>query len=143
MSRVPVAAGEAHLPGHRASRAPDGRRPALAPGELRVLLASGQLRRRRQRGLFAGTIPGANDDFDFPRSWHNGYGRLYLDRPHRFRFDGYWVSPWRLAVGLQAFVESGAPLNRLGYFSGRLRLGRPARCPAAPRAGCRRSGTPI
>ncbi len=39
------------------------------------------------------------------------------DRPNRFRFDGYWVTPWRLSMGLQAFVETGAPLNRLGFFN--------------------------
>ena len=26
--------------------------------------------------------------------------------------------PWRLSIGLQAFVESGAPYNRMGYFNG-------------------------
>lgn len=31
--------------------------------------------------------------------------------------DGYWIAPWRLSVGLQAFVESGAPLNKLGFFN--------------------------
>ncbi len=48
---------------------------------------------------------------------HDGYGALFLDRPHRFRLDGYWVSPWRVAVGVEAFVESGAPFNRLGFFN--------------------------
>jgi Carboxypeptidase regulatory-like domain/TonB dependent receptor/TonB-dependent Receptor Plug Domain len=63
------------------------------------------------------TGPGWDEDFDYPAQWHNGYGTLALDRPHRFRFDGYWVTPLRLSVGLQAFIESGAPLNRLGYFN--------------------------
>ncbi|MEX0880249.1 MAG: hypothetical protein WEB59_10465 [Thermoanaerobaculia bacterium] len=48
---------------------------------------------------------------------HNAYGILALDRPHRFRLDGYWVTPWRLSIGLQAFAESGAPLNRTGYLN--------------------------
>jgi hypothetical protein len=60
---------------------------------------------------------GWDESFDYPALWHNGYGVLGLDRPHRFRFDGYWVTPWSLSVGLQAFVESGAPLNRLGFFN--------------------------
>ena len=63
------------------------------------------------------TWPGFNTDFDFPAVWQSGYGILSLDRPHRFRFDGYWDTPWRLSVGLQAFVESGAPYNKLGYFN--------------------------
>ena len=64
-----------------------------------------------------GTLPGTNVDFDYPAFWHNGYGILSLDRPHRLRLDVAWVTPWRLSVGLDAFVESGAPLNKLGYFN--------------------------
>jgi hypothetical protein len=63
------------------------------------------------------TSVGTNSDFDYPAIWHNGYGALYLDRPHRFRLDGFWVTPWRLSIGLQAYAESGAPLNRLGFFN--------------------------
>jgi outer membrane receptor protein involved in Fe transport len=63
------------------------------------------------------TWPGVNMDFDFPQIWHNGYGTLSLDRTNRFRLDGYYATPWRLSVGLQAFVETGAPLNRMGYFN--------------------------
>jgi hypothetical protein len=65
---------------------------------------------------FQNTSPGLNQDFDLPPLWHNAYGRLYLDRPHRFRLDGYWVTPLRLSIALAAFVESGAPLDRLGYL---------------------------
>lgn len=66
--------------------------------------------------VFRQTYPGWNGDFDFPMYWHNAYGILALDRPNHFRFDGSWVTPWRLSVGLQAFVESGAPLNKIGYY---------------------------
>jgi hypothetical protein len=62
------------------------------------------------------THPGGNSDFNFPDLWHNAYGRLNLDRSHRFRFDGYWVTPLRLAVGLQTYIQSGAPLNKRAYF---------------------------
>ena len=64
-------------------------------------------------GTFPGTI-----GVGYPAQWHNAYGALGLDRPNRFRLDGYWVTPWQLSAGLQAFAESGAPYNRLGYFSG-------------------------
>jgi hypothetical protein len=64
------------------------------------------------------TTPSIDYDFNNPAFWHDSYGALTLDRPHRFRFDGYWVTPLRLSFGLQAFVESGAPLNKQGYFSG-------------------------
>jgi hypothetical protein len=63
----------------------------------------------------AGPVPGRNIDFDWPELWHNAYGRLFLDRPHRFRVDAFWVLPFRLSIGAQAFAASGAPLNRLGY----------------------------
>jgi outer membrane receptor protein involved in Fe transport len=63
------------------------------------------------------TSPGVTGAFHGEPFWHNGYGTLALDRPHRLRLDGYWVTPLRLSVGLQAFVESGAPLNRLAYYS--------------------------
>jgi hypothetical protein len=65
-----------------------------------------------------GTFPGTVGAFGYAGTWHNDYGALGLDRPNRFRLDGYWVTPWRLSAGLQAFVESGAPYNKLGYFSG-------------------------
>jgi len=65
--------------------------------------------------FYGDTYPGGNGAFNAPFLWHNGYGILSLDRPHHFRFDGSWVTPWRLSVGLQFFVESGAPLNKIGY----------------------------
>jgi hypothetical protein len=61
--------------------------------------------------------PGVTWDFTAEDIWHNSYGTLTLDRPHRFRLDGYWTSPLRLSVGLQAFIESGAPLNKFGFHS--------------------------
>ena len=66
--------------------------------------------------IFRETNPGYNGDFDFPMYWHNAYGILALDRPNHFRLDGVWVTPWRLTFGLQAFVESGTPLNKIGYY---------------------------
>ena len=68
-------------------------------------------------GVYGQTSPSINLDFDYPAYWHNGYGTLALDRTNRFRFDGYWVTPWRLSVGLQAFAETGAPLNQMGYYN--------------------------
>jgi len=65
------------------------------------------------------TNPGVSFDFDFPQFWlHNGYGKLSLDRPHSFRADVSYTTPFRLFVGLQGFVQSGAPLDKLGYFNG-------------------------
>jgi len=61
------------------------------------------------------TQPGFSADFDLPIYWYNAYGRLYLDRPHHFRLDGYWATSLGLSVGVQAFVESGAPLSRTAF----------------------------
>ena len=63
------------------------------------------------------TTPAGNRDFDYEALWQNAYGALALDRPHSFRLDGYWTTPWQLTLGLQAFAASGAPLNRFGFFN--------------------------
>jgi hypothetical protein len=68
-------------------------------------------------GYYGQTAPGINADFDYAAFNHNGYGRLFLDRPQRFRLDGSYVTPWRLILGLQGYVASGAPLNKIGYFN--------------------------
>jgi outer membrane receptor protein involved in Fe transport len=69
------------------------------------------------QGTDGETVPGANRDFDYPALWHDGYGILSLDRPHRLRVDGYWRTPWRLAVGFSGEVATGAPLDRFGFFN--------------------------
>ena len=60
-------------------------------------------------------FPGYTSDLNYPYLWHSGYGNLSQDRPNHFCFDGSWLTPWRHSVGLQLFVESGAPLNKMGY----------------------------
>jgi len=68
--------------------------------------------------IYAGqTDPGINADFDYPAFSHNSSGRLYQDRPHSARFDGYYATPWKLWVGLQAYLQSGPPQSRIGYFN--------------------------
>ena len=61
------------------------------------------------------TSPGINVDFDYPAMYPNSYGRLYLDRPHSFRLDGYYTTPFELFVGFQGYLQSGAPQSRYGY----------------------------
>jgi hypothetical protein len=70
--------------------------------------------------LLPQTDPGINTDFDFPAFSHDAYGRLHQDRPHNLRFDGYYAMPWRLWIGVQAYVQSGPPQSRVGYFNGAL-----------------------
>ena len=129
------------LPRHRALRAPDGRQLSLAPGELRLLVAARQLRRRRQPGRLRPDLARASTATStIPELWHNGYGTLALDRPNRFRFDGYWVTPWRLSVGLQAFVEIGRAAQPDGLLQRRLRDLSSFSFRAARSGACRHSG---
>ena len=64
------------------------------------------------------TDPGIQADFDYYEFQPNNYGRLFLDRPHQARVDGYYVTPFLLSIGVSAWVRSGAPLNQFGYFNG-------------------------
>jgi len=61
--------------------------------------------------------PGANVDRDYPQFGHNDYGRLFLDRPHSVRLDASYTAPFGLFVGVQGYVQSGAPLSKMGYFN--------------------------
>ena len=67
-------------------------------------------------GFFV-TSPGLNRDYDYPQLQQNSYGRLFLDRPVNFRVAGFYRTPLNLSAGLEAYVLSGAPLNRTGYFN--------------------------
>jgi hypothetical protein len=77
------------------------------------------------RGNYSGAIregdgqtdPGINADFDYHQFLTNAYGNLELDRPHQFRLDTVWTAPFGLAVGFQAYVRSGTPTSRDGYFN--------------------------
>ena len=59
------------------------------------------------------TDPGLNEDFDYPATYANAYGRLFLDRPHQFRIDAAYTAPFGLTAGLQFYVRSGVPLDQL------------------------------
>jgi hypothetical protein len=63
------------------------------------------------------TDPGWNADFDYPPFWHQADGRLFLDRPHQARLDVSYTAPFGLFGGLGAYVQSGSPLNKRGYFN--------------------------
>ena len=76
--------------------------------------------------------------------WHEADGNLPLDRTNRFRFDGYWTTPWQVSVGLQAFAETGAPLSKLGDLRQRDSTARTSISRrGARKAICRRSGAGI
>jgi len=68
-------------------------------------------------GFGGQTDPGIDRDYDYAMFQQNASGRLFLDRPVDFRFSGYYRTPLRLSVGFAAYVISGAPLDRYGYFN--------------------------
>ena len=60
-------------------------------------------------------------------------GPLQTDRPHVFKIEGFYITPWRTSVGLYQFLESGTPqqtqMSEKGipfYPFGRNSLGRTA-----------------
>ena len=59
------------------------------------------------------TDPGLNEDFDYPATYANAYGKLFLDRPHQLRLDAAYTAPFGLRAGLQFYVRSGVPLDQL------------------------------
>jgi Carboxypeptidase regulatory-like domain/TonB-dependent Receptor Plug Domain len=59
------------------------------------------------------TDPGLNSDFDYPATYPNSYGKLFLDRPHQFRLDAAYTSPFGLYAGFQFYLRSGVPLDKL------------------------------
>jgi hypothetical protein len=64
------------------------------------------------------TDPGINADYDYPSFLKYAQGDLFLDRRHSFRFDGAYTAPFGLTFGLNAFLRSGAPISKYGYFNG-------------------------
>jgi hypothetical protein len=77
------------------------------------------------RGNYSGAIreasgqtdPGINADYDYWQFSLNGYGNLELDRPHQFRVDAVYNTPFGMSVGGQFYVRSGVPTSRLGYYN--------------------------
>jgi hypothetical protein len=77
------------------------------------------------RGTYSGAVrvasgqtdPGINADYDYYQFNQNSDGKLELDRPHQLRLDAVYQVPIGLVVGLQAYVRSGQPTNKLGFFN--------------------------
>src|SRR5690349_6313806 len=51
--------------------------------------------------------------FDIQSLLANKYGRLPNDRPHQFKFDGSYRTPWRLLLSGSFRAQSGIPFNAL------------------------------
>jgi Carboxypeptidase regulatory-like domain/TonB dependent receptor/TonB-dependent Receptor Plug Domain len=77
------------------------------------------------RGTYSGAVrvasgqtdPGINADYDYYQFNKNSDGKLELDRPHQVRLDAVYSAPFGVNVGLNAFIRSGQPTNKLGWFN--------------------------
>jgi len=59
------------------------------------------------------TDPNITSLFDLPSLLANTYGRLPNDRPHQFKFNGSYQTPFRLVVSTNFYAQSGIPFNAL------------------------------
>jgi hypothetical protein len=57
--------------------------------------------------------PNITSLFDLVSLLNGVYGRLPNDRPHQFKFDGSYQTPWKLMVSGSFRVQSGVPFNAL------------------------------
>ena len=59
------------------------------------------------------TDPNITSLFDLPSLLANTYGRLPNDRPHQFKFNGSYQTPFKLVVSGNFYAQSGIPFNEL------------------------------
>ena len=57
--------------------------------------------------------PNITSLFDLQSLLNNTYGRLPNDRPHQFKFNGSYRTPWNLLVSGNFYAQSGVPFNQL------------------------------
>jgi outer membrane receptor protein involved in Fe transport len=57
--------------------------------------------------------PNITSLFDLVSLLANSYGRMPNDRPHQFKFDGSYRTPFKLLVGASFRAQSGIPFNQL------------------------------
>jgi outer membrane receptor protein involved in Fe transport len=57
--------------------------------------------------------PNITSLFDLVSLLKGTYGRLPNDRPHQFKFDGSYRTPWKFQVGASFRAQSGIPFNQL------------------------------
>jgi hypothetical protein len=57
--------------------------------------------------------PNITSLFDLVSLLTNQYGRLPNDRPHQFKFNGSYQTPWKLMVSGNFYAQSGSPFNQL------------------------------
>ncbi|HEX7957089.1 MAG TPA: TonB-dependent receptor [Pyrinomonadaceae bacterium] len=57
--------------------------------------------------------PNITSLFDLPSLLGNTYGRLPNDRPHQFKFNGSYRTPFALVLSGNYYIQSGQPFNAL------------------------------
>jgi len=57
--------------------------------------------------------PNITSLFDLQSLLDNTYGRLPNDRPHQFKFNGSYRTPFKLLVSGNFYMQSGSPFNQL------------------------------
>ncbi|HJT66343.1 MAG TPA: TonB-dependent receptor [Pyrinomonadaceae bacterium] len=57
--------------------------------------------------------PNITSLFDLQSLLNNTYGRLPNDRPHQFKFNGSYRTPWNLMLSGNFYAQSGVPFNQL------------------------------
>ena len=57
--------------------------------------------------------PNITSLFDLQSLLANTYGRLPNDRPHQFKFNGSYRTPWRMLISGNFYAQSGVPFNQL------------------------------
>lgn len=57
--------------------------------------------------------PNITSLFDLVSLLGNSYGRLPNDRPHQFKFNGTYQTPWTLVISGNFYAQSGIPFNQL------------------------------
>jgi len=57
--------------------------------------------------------PNITSLFDLPSLLGNTYGRLPNDRPHQFKTNGTYQTPWKLVLSGNFYIQSGIPFNQL------------------------------
>ena len=57
--------------------------------------------------------PNITSLFDLVSLLNNAYGRLPNDKPHQFKFDGSYRTPWRLLISGSFRAQSGRPFDAL------------------------------
>ena len=57
--------------------------------------------------------PNITSLFDLQSLLDNTYGRLPNDRPHQFKFNGSYRTPFKLLISGNFYMQSGSPFNQL------------------------------